>query len=89
MKILLSEAQIVELLKEAYGKEAYIDALLDKMSGKGIGALSDKERADLEKMSHGQEIDFDEPENEPESTEMPGTAIPAQDLFMELVPQHY
>ena len=89
MKILLSEAQIVQLLKEAYGKEAYIDALLDKMSGKGLSALTDKERGDLEKMSRGQDIEVGEPENEPEPLEIPGETVPAQDLFMELIPPHH
>ncbi len=89
MKIILSESQIIRLLKEAYGKEAYIDALLDKMSGKGLSALSDKERSDLEKMSRGEDVQFDEPENEPEATGMPGAELPSQELFMELIPQHY
>jgi len=90
MKIILSEAQIVQLLKEAYGKEAYIDALLDKMSGKGLSALSDKERMDLEKMSRGEDIEPEEPEQgtAPEGDVMtPG--LPNHEMFMELVPQHF
>jgi len=87
MKILLSEAQIIHLLKEAYGKEVYIDTLLDKMAGRGLSALSDKEREDLEKMSRGEHIDFGNSEPEITSgTEMAGTEIPPQDMFMEMIP---
>lgn len=90
MKILLSEAQIIQLLKESYGNEAYIDALLDKMSGQGLSALTDKEKSDLEKMSRGEDIDFDGDDSpETQNGDMIGTEIPAQDLFMELVPNHY
>jgi len=89
MKIILSEAQIIQLLKEAYGKDAYIDSLLDKMSGKGLSALSDKERMDLEKLSRGEDIEPEEPEQGGlESGVMP-TDIPNHEMFMELVPQMY
>lgn len=90
MKILLSEAQIIKLLKESYGNESYIDDLLDKMSGQGLSALSLKEKEDLDKMSRGEHVDFgdDEPEHKqtPQTQELPGNDIPVRDMFLEMMP---
>lgn len=85
MKIILSESQFINLIKEATKTNPYIDDLLDKILAKGMSSLSNKERNDLEKLSRGQDINYGKQEKE---QDIFGSAYENHDLFMEIFPDH-
>ena len=88
MKIILSESQIIQILKEAYGEEDYINSILDKMTREGMPSLSDKEREDLDKMSRGEKVDIERPNPEQETSGGYSDLMSSNhDMFMEMSPQ--
>lgn len=86
MRIILSESQMVQLIKEITRTNPYVDALLDKILDKGLSSLTDKERNDLDKMSRGQDVDY---ENDEKSQEVFSSSYENHDMFMELFPDHF
>ena len=104
MKILLSESQIIHLLKESYGDDPYINYLLDKISARGLSTLSDKERGDLDKMSRGENVDmklpskasnsvYDNEDNDvkfgDDEDDIDYDSLEAFQMFLEEAPQRY
>lgn len=75
MKILLTNNQILFLLSEAID-ERYMDYLLDKMMGQG---LTDEEQSDLQRMSRGEEISKDVPDNEEPKVSLKRERLPIQE----------
>ncbi len=75
MKILLTNKQLEFLLNEAVD-ERYMDYLLDKMMGQG---LTDEEQSDLQRMSRGEEISKDVPDNEEPKVSLTREKLPIQE----------